>query len=469
MAKKAIIDIDINDEQFQKFREAFDAYAEKLEDQPEAWRRLGEAMGIAGSSLTSSVSGTSETLERSASTLERIVDRLDDAAHAQRQLERETALSNRGFSGLVKRSRTFLHNIKEAGSWLMRIGTSGLATGLVGSVGLIGLGNDAYRRQREALGLGITPGQVAAFDTRMSPYIDKGLLEKSANAQQDIGKWWSFSAMGINPRKATTENPEDLAFSLVTAARKIWKEGPQTQQYAEARGLTQFFSLDELRRLSATSGHDLGESERRARTDAKTLGFSREVGEEWTALKVSLQKIGIEISTVFIKGLAPLAKPFSALAKSVAGDIVKFVDNGGLKKLIESVKHGMEEFSGFVGSKKFQHDIASFAKGLDLIAKGVDAATGDMSPLTSAGRARAWKDITEPFRAKRTPLTESQIKTLPAPARIFEEGIRYVRHEINAVFGSPSPKKNHGLAPVMVHIYNSSSSKVATSTNAAGR
>jgi len=44
VAKKSIIDIDINDEKFKQFLESFDEYQKKVTESNEAWEKLDSSM-----------------------------------------------------------------------------------------------------------------------------------------------------------------------------------------------------------------------------------------------------------------------------------------------------------------------------------------------------------------------------------------------------------------------------------------
>ncbi len=477
MAVKPILEINVDDSKFKAFKESFEAYTDKLEEMPEAWRKLGEAMGLAGAKFQTSGEASASALERSAKALEEIVASLNDASHAQRNLGRETHVTHSAFKGLVSEAKGLGQFLMGAGRTLLKLSGGIGLLGLGGGLGLFGLAESAYQRQRGALGLGLSPGQVSAFSTHLSPFVNaEGLLSGAANARNDLTKWWAFSAMGIPVNRAINENPENLSFDLINSARRIWSHGPQTLQYAQARGLTQFFSLDELRRLAATSPADLQKAENLARTDAGTLGFSRTAGNEWTNLRVQLKRAGIAIESTLIEGLGGLAPKFAHLSEALAGDLVKILNSKGTQKIIGDLVSGMGKFADFIDSPKFLNDVKTFEDGIADLAKAIGwvSAKADFSP-TDWGKAwgdigwwakRGWNDISDLWNFKTTPLSGSQKSHLPAPARLFEEGVDAVKKEYHHYFG-PRQSRNMGRPSVTVRVENHVGAKIAVSANAA--
>ena len=370
MAKRSIIDIDVNDEKFKEFLKIFHEYRESLEEMPEAWKKLGEAMGGTGSSFNKSATATMKVLQESAMNIAGMADSLHKAVKAQEQFYHATTVSNSGMNRLVRSSSTLGKTLFSIGKELFKLASIGA---IGGAVGMFGLGDSAYRRQREARGLGLSTGQISAFKTYMAPYVEPGdLLNRAANARNDITKWWALSAMGIPIGKAQHENAEQLSFDLINQARKIWKQGPQTLQYAEARGLTAMgFSLDDLRRLANTPGSQLRSAEANAMRSAGAMGFSSKVGDEYTRMIVTLRKAGVVIESVLIKGLAPLAKPLSDMAIAFSKDFAAWVGSSDAKKTIANFGEEMREFFHFLESKRLHDDLRDLAKAIEIVTHGV--------------------------------------------------------------------------------------------------
>lgn len=389
MSKRSIIEIDVHDEKWSKFMESFDAYEKALGDMPEEWRKIGQTLGHVGGVFGDGAKEVMKILEGSAANLSEMGQNIKNATHGMNQFSRSASVAKSGLGGLARDAKSIAKTIFSMGAGLFKLAGIGSILGILGAPFL--LGESAYRRQKESLGLGMTPGQVSAFDVHMSPFVSnpKSVLETAANAKNDISKWPWLAAMGIDVGRAIKKNPEDLSFEMINNARSIWKRagetGQQTIQYAEARGLTQMgFSLDDLRRLASISRPQLMAAETSARADAGALGFSRKVGDEWTNLVVTLKKAGAEIESVLIRGLAPLAPEFAKFATDMAADFVKFVQSRGFHKVIGDIKTDLLGLEKFLQSKKVQGDLKDFASAVmevthDILSSG--RLLHDLNPL----------------------------------------------------------------------------------------
>jgi len=399
MAKKSIIDIDVNDEKFKEFLNIFKEYQENLDDMPEAWKKLSDAMGGAGGVFNKSATATMGVIEHSAEKIGKMAEALHRATKAQEQFYRATTVSDSGMTRLVKSSEHLGKSLFGIGTALFKIATIGA---IGGAFGMFGLGESAYRRQRESRGLGLSTGQIASFKTHMAPFVDPAdVLNRAANAKNDITKWWALSAMGIPVEKARRENAEQLSFDLINHARSIWRNGPQTLQYAQARGLTEMgFSLDDLRRLSNTPG--LHKAEAATLKDSGVLGFSNKVGDEYTKMVVTLQKARVQIETTLIDGLAPLAKPLAAMAQTLTADFVRFMNAPGTKKAIGNAGNEIRDFFGFLGSKDLRNDLVQFGEAIKDVTGLILWATKKYESLKPDFNIKDWieagKDLLFPFK-----------------------------------------------------------------------
>lgn len=371
MAKKSIIDIDINDEKFKEFLSLFKEYQDSLDEMPKAWKELSDAMGHSGKAFNASAVKTMKTLEGSADSIAKMAESLHKATGEQDRFYRATTVSNSGMKRLSHSAKDLGFHLAGVGKTLFRIASVGA---IGGAFGFLGLGERAYRRTREAKGLSMTPGQVSAFKTHMAPYVQPdAVLNSAANARNDITKWgYLAGGMGIPMRDVLHSNAEDLSFEMINRARDIWKKGPQTLQYAQAKGLTELgFSLEDLRRLSNTPRGELMHAESAARKDAGVLGFSGKTGREFTQLSVELKKAGVMIESVLIRGLAPLAPVFVGLAKGLSRDFVHFMNEPGTKKGIANMGKGLENVVGFLGSKDLRSDLSAFGEAVKDVTKAV--------------------------------------------------------------------------------------------------
>ena len=90
MANKPIIDIEVKDETFRKFYDLFKEYSEKVEELPEAWKKLGDAMGGGLGKFNSLSKQSKDSMAIAAASATIIVEEIRKATHAQRQLHTAT-------------------------------------------------------------------------------------------------------------------------------------------------------------------------------------------------------------------------------------------------------------------------------------------------------------------------------------------------------------------------------------------
>ena len=370
MAKKSVIQIDVNDEKFKEFLKIFQEYQDSLEEMPEAWKKLGEAMGGTGSSFNKSATATMKILQESAMNIAGMADSLHKAVKAQEQFYHATTVSNSGMNRLVRSSSTLGKTLFSIGKELFKLASIGA---IGGAVGMFGLGDSAYRRQREARGLGLSTGQISAFKTYMAPFAPEDMLNRAAQAKYDMNKWPFLGAIGIPIGKALHENPEQLAFDILNHAKARWLRVPpalRTEQMAQGTGLAQLgFNREDLQRLISTPG--LRSAESNAMRSAGAMGFSSKVGDEYTRMIVTLRKAGVVIESVLIKGLAPLAKPLSDMAIAFSKDFASWIGSPGAKKAISNMGEEMREFVKFLGSKDLRDDLKQFGEAIKDVTRAI--------------------------------------------------------------------------------------------------
>src|ERR1700761_7939233 len=105
MAVKPIVEIEVNDAAFQRFTELFNDYHAKLEEQPEAWQRLNEAMGGGAEALREGALGAKEALALAGAQAILIVEELKNATKGQSDFGRETERSHKGMKGLAQTAK----------------------------------------------------------------------------------------------------------------------------------------------------------------------------------------------------------------------------------------------------------------------------------------------------------------------------------------------------------------------------
>lgn len=322
MANKRILDVEINDSSFKKFYELFEDYAKKVEEQPEAWQKLNEAMLVAGKGLDKSAASTGDLLAIAAAQTTAIVEALGKADKAQDRLGKTTSRTRSEFDKLGKSVVSTVSGIAGAGKFLLKLGgIAGSLVGLAGGVSMFDIANNVTSSQRNARGMGISAGQMKSWQNNMSPFVGMNVLQGAASAQLDSSQYGYLAALGISGAQAQNESATDLATQISNAARRAYQQNPNVNS-AQAQA---FFSLggtmSDWRNLGTANGGYLSASERAARANGGREGWSDATAQNWQKLNQALGNAESTVSAALVNGLVPLIKPLEQFADWLSTEI----------------------------------------------------------------------------------------------------------------------------------------------------
>ncbi|CNF18418.1 hypothetical protein [Yersinia intermedia] len=401
MAAKSIIDIDVNDDKFQSFMEKFNEYQAALDDLPEAWRGVAQGIGDTEKETAkarSELEGVAKSFSDGAaailsinSGLDRLNDSLDKANKNQSGFNKNAGAAKKFLSGATKDAKSLASHIKDATTSLISwTSILGLFSGLIGAGGLFGinrLASGAASQRFTTLGLGTTSGGLdsSAINYQRALSNPTGTLGAIRDSQLDLSKRWQFQAMGINN---PDQDPAKLLPQMIRNARDIFVKNGSNLQGAEAHGLTNFFTLDDLNRFKNMSDAEIDSMEKRAAQDSKQLQLSDQIQKQWTDFNVQLQRSGYSIENSFIRGLAPLAPQLTRLSDSVSGMIDSFLKSPELGKWIDGLSQGIQKFGEYLASPSFRTDIDSFMKSIRDMGLTVDNVIRFLNGTTLNG----WND-----------------------------------------------------------------------------
>lgn len=417
MVAKSIVDIDVNDDKFVAFMEKFKEYQAALEDLPEAWRGLAHGATDAtketakakteGDLLAKAFSEGASAILSINSGLERLTDSLDRANKSQEDFNKKTRSSKGFLSDASKDAKSLAGHIRDATTSLLSWGgIVGLFTGVLGVGGLFGLNRLAATTGSQrftSLGIGTSIGALdsTAINYQKALGNPTGTLGAIRDSQMDLSKRWTFQAMGINN---PDQDPAKLLPQMIRNARDIFVKNGSTLQGANAYGLTNFFSLDDLNRFKNMSDEEIDAMERRAQKDAKLLQITDQQARQWQDFNVQLDYSSQSIRNAFVRGLGPLTPQLSKLSDALAGAIDTVLQSPELGKWIDGLAGGIERFGKYLASPEFTKDVDSFMSGIEklgaLIGKVYDWVVGktdiSVSEVTSGSSILSDKKVTDP-------------------------------------------------------------------------
>ncbi|EKN6328536.1 hypothetical protein WFQ12_21720 [Yersinia enterocolitica] len=419
MAAKSIIDIDVNDDKFQSFMEKFNEYQAALGDLPEAWRGVAHGIGDTEketAKVRSELEGVAKSFSDGAaailsinSGLDRLNDSLDKANKNQSGFNKNAGAAKKFLSGATKDAKSLAGHIKDATTSLISwTSILGLFSGLIGAGGLFGinrLASGAASQRFTTLGLGTTSGGLdsTAINYQRALSNPTGTLGAIRDSQLDLSKRWQFQAMGINN---PDQDPAKLLPQMIRNARDIFVKNGSNLQGAEAHGLTNFFTLDDLNRFKNMSDAEIDSMEKQSQKDAVRLQLTDQQLKQWQDFNVQLDLSNRSIRNAFVTGLAPLAPSLGKLSDAVSGAIDTFLQSPELGKWIDGLSQGIQKFGNYLASPQFKSDVDDFMSKVErmgtLIGNVVDwilgktDSAGITSSITSSSSILNAKPVTNP-------------------------------------------------------------------------
>ncbi|EMK7764092.1 hypothetical protein V9P78_003201 [Yersinia enterocolitica] len=419
MAAKSIIDIDVNDDKFQSFMEKFNEYQNALNDLPDAWRGVAQGIGDTEKETAkarSELQGVAKSFSDGAaailsinSGLDRLNDSLDKANKNQSGFNKNAGAAKKFLSGATKDAKSLAGHIKDATTSLISWGSIlGLFSGLIGAGGLFGinrLASGAASQRFTTLGLGTTSGGLdsTAINYQRALSNPTGTLGAIRDSQLDLSKRWQFQAMGINN---PDQDPAKLLPQMIRNARDIFVKNGSNLQGAEAHGLTNFFTLDDLNRFKNMSDAEIDSMEKQSQKDAVRLQLTDQQLKQWQDFNVQLDLSNRSIRNAFVTGLAPLAPSLGKLSDAVSGAIDTFLQSPELGKWIDGLSQGIQKFGNYLASPQFKSDVDDFMSKVErmgtLIGNVVDwilgktDSAGITSSITSSSSILNAKPVTNP-------------------------------------------------------------------------
>ncbi len=397
MVAKSIVDIDVNDDKFVAFMERFREYQSALDDLPEAWRVA--AVGIGESSkqtekakgeakeLGAEFNAVAEAILTINSGIDRLNANLEDSNKKQDEFNKKAG-QGQGFINQAKKdAKELAGHIKEATASLLSWGgIVGIFTGVLGVGGLFGINRLAATTGAQrftSLGLGTSIGALdsTAINYQKALGNPAGTLGAIRDSQMDLSKRWTFQAMGINN---PDHDPAKLLPQMIRNARDIFVQNGSTLQGAQAHGLTNFFTLDDLNRFKNMSDEEITAMEKRAQQDARMLQITDQQARQWQDFNVQLDYSSQSIRNTFVRGLGPLTPQLSKLSDALSGAINTVLKSPELGKWIDALAGGIERFGNYLASPTFKSDVESFMSGVERLGRVIMKVLGWLDGGSSA-------------------------------------------------------------------------------------
>ncbi|EAO1592701.1 hypothetical protein CN666_25735, partial [Salmonella enterica subsp. enterica] len=406
--------------------EKFNEYQKALGELPEQWRGAVHGLGEAAKETERVREGTEGITKAFADGvaalasvndgLDRLNGNLEKATKTQTEFNKKSGGARNFLNKASKDAKSLAGHIKDATTSLLSWGTVlGLFSGLAGAGGLWGLNHlagNASAQRFTAMGLGTTAGGLnsTAVDFQKALGNPVGTLGAIRDAQLDLSKRWQFRAMGVdNPDR----DPAELLPEMIKAARDIFVRNGSTQQGAEAYGLTNYFTLDDLNRFKKMSDEEIDAMAKQAQQDTRRLQLTDQQLRQWQDFNIQLDRSKVSIGNTFIRGLAPLAPELGKLSDAFSGAIETVLKSPELGKWIDGLSDGIRRFGNYLASPEFQKDVEAFISGVErlgrVIGKVIDWISGK-------------SDITADDIKSRSSILSDEKRTDPVTSETYTPG-----------------------------------------------
>jgi hypothetical protein len=376
MSVKSVIDIDVNDQSFQRFKELFDKYNAQLGKMPNAWKEAGKQSAE-----------TASQFERMAAALMAQSHLAREVAVNSRHQEKTLTHQERMWTAIERSTKGVAANILGATSSLLRwTGVLGAVSGLLGVGGVFGLerlGEKISNSRRSSMGLGMTIGQEKSFDINMSRFVNPGAFLSGINtATTDIGSPTraTLDAMGVNPNGSTTQVAAATIRWLIAKARATPVDQLGTvERYYNLGSIG--VSEEDFRRFKTHPNEALTQL-MRALADANSMNLGHRKGRAWQDFTTQMSRAGTQVETAFENFLTPLTGPLTALSQSFIGLVERITKNDApFKAGIKAIGDWINSLSGSLEKPAFLKHFDQFLSDLDKIAVAVhDIAWGFHHP-----------------------------------------------------------------------------------------
>ena len=355
-AAKSILEVDVRDAAFRDFVALFEKYNAQLAKMPGAWGKVSAASGQGAAAVKSQADNANKAAAaagKAADAQKKFAIFSQSAAHAMGSVARNTA--------------SVAKNILSATGALIKWGGfTALFSGLLGAGSLLGasaLAGSAGNLRRQSKGAGVSSAELQASSASFGKYVDaEAQLQRINDVRNDVSKRGALSAAGLG-RLGALSNADFQAQALKIARNTFIKSGG-TRQGAEARGLLELFSFEELTRLKNTKEEEIDTNIKEYQSRKRLLELNDRQLKSWQDLSIQLDLSGRTISNVLIDKLAPLAVPLTKLSDSFAKALGSILGDDRMAGWIDGLGASIESFAKYLKSDEFSSASKEFLAGL---------------------------------------------------------------------------------------------------------
>lgn len=373
MALKPVLQIEIDDSRFKKFKELFDRYNEQVKKLPGEWAKMNE-----------NINETKTLTEQLAEIAKQQGGDGGKKVQNEKAANKIALLTAGAWGAITEDVMNIGRHINNATSSLVKWSALTSAfSGLLGAGSLFGLdrlASSIASQRRQAMGLGVSYGQRAAFDTNYSRLLSNpgSLLSGANSAKYDYtsGAYNAFLAGGVSPQFIGSHNPAEISRDFLDKLDRTFSDIKNNKGMIGARynalHLDQTgLSLNDLVAYLSASVKEKQELARKYANDSQTMNMSTEAQKRWTDLVNQLDRAWKSIESVFMTRMAAMAPAIEKLSDALVGAATRFAESKPFNEWLDGIGVAIEGFANFIRSDQFDQAETGFLKLINEAATGL--------------------------------------------------------------------------------------------------
>lgn len=447
MANKPVITIPIDATQFQAFYDLFKEYEAQVEAMPEEWKKQNDAVRRGAIEMQGFTSASHEALDNAADAMRETAEALRKATEAQKEFQAAAGGGEKTLSNMAKSAKSLGSEVFGIGKYLMKIGVLGAGFAglgsILGALSLRDLAMSAVNDRQEARSMGVSTGQLRAFEQDFRGIVDPGVLERTANAQNSYsGRTALMRSAGVTYDQAATLPVDELTRRSMLRLHDWWANtAPQmrTQENFDALGFGNQYRLDDARVIGQESRKQLEGQWTAYGADSKAFDVSDKTTDSWMTFINELDRAGHTLETSLTNKLVDLSPSISGLVKTITDDAQILLNSALTPDNVKKISDGINTFTAYLSSGQAKSDIAAIGTNIGRLAddlkwaadklswipipKAADVQSAVQNPLGTIGKA-SWNDM--------TPGAGDRVR-----GQMFKANADHVRFEAEHKYGLP--------------------------------
>jgi hypothetical protein len=347
---KSVLEIDIDDGQFDKFHKLFDQYQQALYKMPGAWKEVGKAEKPL---LNDFERGVAALLAQHTLTQE-----LNDA-----EGKRANALVHTDslWKSMAKSSASFATGILWASREVLKWGTLGIGGLATGSLfGFDRMARDVSNDRQQSLGYGMSIGEMKAFRTNFNRMVNPDqFLDFMATAETDKSSkaYSSFVSLMGRPLTGNTQN-DTLGYMKGIYALVQKTPAGLLSTVLNSRNIP--LSAEQANVWKGTQNSEFGGLIAQDRSNISSFSVSEATARGYQETKTQLSRNWDTIVAAFETKVGALSGPVGDLSTSFAKLAVDIIKSPLSEDLFKSIGKGIHNLSDDLKDPKFEKSVKDF-------------------------------------------------------------------------------------------------------------